>query len=112
MTMEITLQLAERCSHHDQARALLKEALAEVGLSDVPVTETVVRTEEDALAAKCLGSPTIRVNGYDVEYQEREPDETSAGCRYFNTPAGWKPIPEKGMLIRALNTAKQREAAG
>ena len=38
--------------------------------------ETLVRTEEDALEAKCLGSPTIRVNGFDVEYQEREPDET------------------------------------
>ncbi len=110
--MEITLQLAERCGHHDQARALLKDALAEVGLSDVEVKESVIRTEEDALETKCLGSPTIRVNGFDVEYQEREPDETSAGCRYYNSPAGWKPIPEKGMLVRALNTAKQREAAG
>ena len=30
--MEITLMLAERCGHHDQARALLKETLAEAGL--------------------------------------------------------------------------------
>ena len=40
---------------------------------------------------------------------EREPDERSAGVRYFNTMAGWKPIPEKGMLVRALQRARERD---
>ncbi|MDA0366692.1 MAG: hypothetical protein O2843_12645 [Chloroflexi bacterium] len=109
--MEVTLTLAERCGHHDQSRALIQEALAELGLSDVEIKETVIRTEEDAIAAKCLGSPTIRVDGLDIEYQEGEPDETGAGCRFFNSPAGWKPIPEKGMLLRALTRAKERAGA-
>ncbi|MQA00270.1 MAG: hypothetical protein GEU80_13250 [Dehalococcoidia bacterium] len=109
--MEVKLILAERCGHHDEARSLIQEAFGDVGITDVEVQEKVVRTEEDALEAKCLGSPTIRVDGFDVEYQEREPDETSAGCRYFNTPAGWKPLPEKGMLVRALQRAKERAAA-
>ena len=109
--MELTLTLAERCGHHDQARALIREALAEVGLADVEIKETLIRTEEDAIAAKCIGSPTIRVDGLDIEYQEREPDETNAGCRFFNTPAGWKPIPEKGMLLRALTRAQERAGA-
>ncbi|MBM3140054.1 MAG: hypothetical protein FJZ92_07535 [Chloroflexi bacterium] len=106
--MEVTLLLAERCSHHDQARGVLKEALAEAGVTGVEVKETLIRTEEDAITVKCLGSPTIRVDGFDVEYMEREPEETSAGCRYFNTPAGWKPIPEKGIIVRALTRAKER----
>ena len=32
-------------------------------------------------------------------------EETTAGVRYYNTPAGWKSIPEKGLIIRALERA-------
>ena len=36
--------------------------------------------------------------------------ERSAGLRYFNTVAGWKPVPEKGMIVRTLQKAKELEA--
>lgn len=110
--MEVTLTLTERGeSHHEEVRALLREALDESGLSDVEVQETVIRGDEEAIPIKCLGSPTIRVNGFDIEYREREPDETTAGVRYYNTPAGWKSVPEKGLILRALERAKADEAA-
>ena len=48
---------------------------------------------EDAKTKRFLGSPSIRVNGIDVEYGDREPDEYQAGTRYYNTPQGWKPFP-------------------
>jgi hypothetical protein len=50
------------------------------------VQETVIRDDEEAIAARCIASPTIRVDGLDVEYMEREPEERSAGLRYFSTP--------------------------
>ena len=53
-----------------------------------------------------------RVNGFDVEYAEREPDETTAGCRYYATPEGWKPLPSRGMIVRAINVAREREKRG
>ena len=110
--MEVTLTLTERGeSHHEEVRALLREALDEVGLNEVEVQETVIRGDEEAIPIRCIGSPTIRVNGMDVEYREREPDETSAGVRYYNTPAAWKSVPEKGMILRALELAKADEAA-
>lgn len=108
--MEVTMVLTERCGHQDDIRAVLQEALEEAGLSDIEVQETQIRADEEAIDARCIGSPTIRVDGLDVEYQEREPDERSAGCRYFNTTAGWKPVPEKGMIVRALERAKERDA--
>jgi len=110
--MEVTLTLTERGQdHHEEVRALLREALDESGLNDVEVAETTIRADEEAIAIKCIGSPTIRINGMDVEYQEREPDETTAGVRYYNTPAGWKSVPEKGMILRAIEKAKEAEAA-
>ncbi len=92
-------------------RALLREALDESGLNDVQIDETTIRDDEDAIKIKCLGSPTIRINGLDVEYREREPDETTAGVRYYNTPAGWKSVPEKGIILRAIEKAKEADAA-
>lgn len=103
--------LSERGEQHfDEIRQVLREALEEAGLGDLEVKETLIRSEEEALDTKCIGSPTIRVDGFDVEYMEREPDERSAGVRYFNTVAGWKPVPEKGMIVRALQRAKERDA--
>ena len=93
-----------------QASTGSQEALNEAGLSDLTVQETQIRSDEEAIETKCIGSPTIRVDGLDVEYQEREPDERSSGCRYFNTIAGWKPVPEKGMIVRSLERAKERDA--
>jgi hypothetical protein len=109
--VEITMVLSERGKDHwDKVREVLQEAMEEAGVGDVEVQESVIRDDEQAIDAKCIGSPTIRVNGLDVEYMEREPDERSAGLRYFNTMAGWKPVPEKGMIVRALQRAKERSA--
>ena len=108
--MEITMVLTERGKDNwDKIRAVLKEAMAEAGV-DAEVKESTIRDDEEAMAVLCIGSPTIRINGLDVEYMEREPDERSAGVRYYNTPAGWKPVPEKGMIVRALQKAKEQES--
>jgi hypothetical protein len=109
--MEVTLVVSERCAPHDEVRALIKEALEESGAGDIEVEETEIRTDEEAIPVDCIGSPTIRVNGLDVEYLEREPDERSAGQRYFNSPAGWKKLPEKGLILRALEQAKANESS-
>ncbi len=108
--MEVTLVVSERCAPHEEVRALVKEALDEAGLDEIAVTETEIRTDEEAIPVDCIGSPTIRVNGLDVEYLEREPDERSAGQRYFNSPAGWRKLPEKGLILRAIEQAKANEA--
>lgn len=108
--MEVSLALGERCPHRDAARRLLAAALAEAGLAAVPVRELTVRDEDEARAGRCIGSPTVRVDGLDVEYMEREPAERSAACRYFNTPGGWQPLPDRGLIVRALELARERDA--
>jgi hypothetical protein len=109
--VEITLVLTERgAPYHDAVREVIRAALEEAGMPGQPVEETVIRDDEDAIAARCIGSPTIRVDGMDVEYMEREPEERSAGVRYFSTPSGWKPVPERGMLVRAFQAARERDA--
>lgn len=64
---------------------------------------------EDARAKRFLGSPTIRIDGVDVEYGEREPDEYQAGVRYYNSPQGWKPFPHARMIASAILEAQERQ---
>lgn len=72
------------------------------------ITYTEVSDSEDAKAKRFLGSPSIRVDGMDVEYGEREPDEYQAGVRYYNTPEGWKPFPHARLIANAIVEAQER----
>jgi hypothetical protein len=107
--MRIEIFGARNAPRLEQARELVDAAMAEAGTLDAEVTTVIVEGPEDARAKKSFGTPTIRVNGFDVEYAEREPEEYSNGDRYYNTPAGWKPVPEQGMIVRAIRAAHTRE---
>lgn len=90
-----------------QADEALKMALEAAGVQ-AEVTYTEVDGTEDAKAKRFLGSPTIRVNGVDVEYGEREPDEYQAGARYYNTPEGWKNWPNARQIANTIVEAQHR----
>ena len=104
--MKITLMLTESCAHRDGARALVDDAIAETGI-DADLEVVTVRTDEEASQARVLGSPTIRVDGKDIEYGDQEPAETQPGCRYYNSPSGWKPLPDTGMVVSAIERARR-----
>ena len=61
-----------------------------------------VSSNEDATAKRFLGTPSIRVEGVDVEYGERAPEEVQLGTRYYNTPEGWKPYPHPRLIANAI----------
>lgn len=92
----------------EQARSLLDGAIAEAEIADVEVELVEIRSDDEARELACLGSPTIRIEGYDVEYAEREPPERSAGERYYSTTSGWQRLPEPGMIRFAINEARMR----
>lgn len=109
MTMKIEFLYARSLGRSPEAEEALRLALE---ATDVPVE--VVYTEvdgmEDAKIKRFLGSPSIRVNGIDVEYGDREPDEYQAGSRYYNTIEGWKPFPHARLIANTI--LEQAEKAG
>lgn len=107
--MRIEIFGARNAPQLEDTRVLVDEAVAESGAGDAEVVIVAVDGPEDARAKKSFGTPTVRVNGLDVEYAEREPEEYSAGGRYYATPEGWKPQPSKGMIVRAIAAARARE---
>jgi hypothetical protein len=77
------------CPSHPAAVALVKDILAANNLP-AEVREILVTDEQMACALQFPGSPTIRINGRDIEASEIEIDE--ANCHELNA-RGIAPVP-------------------
>jgi len=60
---------------------------------------------EAAAAYLFLGSPTIRVNGRDIEPGVAERDQYVLSCRVYRTQSGLKGEPDEEWLCEALSAA-------
>lgn len=90
-----------------EAEANLRLAIEATAL-DVEVAYTEVTGQEDASARRFLGTPSIRVEGVDVEYGDRPPEEAQTGTRYYNSPEGWRPYPHARLIANAILEAHAR----
>jgi hypothetical protein len=90
------------CPSHPQALAELREALTELGGEEVDVTLTEIRDEQQARDRGFVGSPTVRVNGVDVQ-PPGPGEETGLACRVYRRRDGrHSPIPDPDDLREAL----------
>jgi hypothetical protein len=91
----------EGCPSYPEARALLDAVLAERGI-DAPVEVLEVRTDEGAVAHAFPGSPTIRVDGRDVD-SVGATAAPSLTCRIYHRPDGRvSPLPTREQIEEAL----------
>lgn len=99
-TVDVELLVVEDCPHEGATALLLRRALNDVGLSRSRFRTTVVRTPEEAVALRFVGSPTVRINGRDV----LEPVGRRYGlaCRVYQTEAGRSGTPDLTTLRREL----------
>jgi hypothetical protein len=90
----------EDCPSHDLALKRLREVMAE---EDTPGEVEVVKveTEEQARELRFVGSPTIRVDGQDIDPPRDSPYALT--CRAYRLEDDRiSPIPSKDMIRRAL----------
>jgi hypothetical protein len=91
----------EGCPSHPEALALLEAVLDEHGL-DVPIERREVRSDDEAVAMRFPGSPTIRVNGRDIDPEGAE-GRPALTCRIYRLPDGRvSPVPSRHQLEEAL----------
>jgi glutaredoxin len=102
--MRIQVFTSPSCSHGEAAVVTVKEYLAEAGV-EAEVEEVVTANFEDAKNVRSLGSPTVRIDGVDIEYGTTEPQEFTSECRYYNTAEGWKPSPPGHLILGAITRA-------
>jgi hypothetical protein len=61
-----------------------------------------VRDHDDALAKRFLGSPSIRVDGRDIEESQIGSSEFSMRCRVYQSESGLNGVPPMDLLRAAL----------
>ena len=97
----------EGCPSYPEAQALVEEVLASHGVeADVELRE--VRTDEEAVALGFPGSPTVRVDGRDVDPAGAD-SRPALTCRIYPTDDGRiSPIPSREQLEEALLATRAR----
>ena len=96
----------EGCPSSDEALAELREEMAAVGLDPESVVVREINTEADAEQAEFVGSPTIRVNGRDV--QPPGDDPVGLTCRVYRLRDGRvSALPDRGDVRAGLVAAME-----
>lgn len=91
----------EDCPHAAEYLPELRALLAGAGI-DVPVQLRVVRSADEAEQERFLGSPTIRVDGRDVEPGGDRRRDYGLACRLYAHPEGRRGSPPDEWVLRAL----------
>jgi hypothetical protein len=95
----------EACPSHATAWERLQTILKEKSLN-APVTRIEIKTEEDAKQWNFCGSPTIRINGMDIDPKGAEGQRVGLNCRIYHTSDGRvTPAPSEEMIRKAIELA-------
>ncbi|HEY7208937.1 MAG TPA: DUF2703 domain-containing protein [Bryobacteraceae bacterium] len=97
--MKIEVLYFDGCPNYVPVVDRLKTVLRQMGLP-IEVSEIEVQDETAANRLQFFGSPTIRVNGVDIETDSRNFQEMGFACRRY--PGG---LPSEEMIRAALREA-------
>ncbi len=100
--MKIEVLYFEGCPNHAPATELVREVLRKEGKC-ADIQEVEVRTPEQAQSLGFLGSPSIRVNGLDVEPEARLIKTFGFGCRTYFNEKGRSGTPSETVVRRAIH---------
>lgn len=97
--MKIDVLYFEDCPNHLPTLERINEILSEEGC-EVEVTEVLVPDARTAQSAKFLGSPTVRVNGIDIEPAALDRQDFGLMCRRYSGG-----IPSHELIRTAVRSA-------
>jgi hypothetical protein len=98
----------EGCPSTEDALAMLREEMGHLNLDPGGIEVREVSTDADARREEFVGSPTIRVDGRDVQPLTDEP--VGLSCRVYRLPDGRiSPLPDRGEVRQTLIDAMKGE---
>jgi hypothetical protein len=101
MADKVELYWWDGCPSYPEALALLQSVLSERGLT-VEIELREVKTDDEAVELAFPGSPTIRVDGRDIDPVGAR-SRPALNCRIYHLPDGRvSPIPSREQLEEAL----------
>lgn len=100
--MKIELLYFDGCPSWQTALKNLTQVLREEGITET-INVREIENDEQARHEKFLGSPSIRIDGHDLWFEQRE--YFSLSCRVYATPEGLKGFPTVEMLRAKIRSA-------
>ena len=99
MTVEVLY--FDGCPNHEALVPHLRELLGEAG---VDAEIELRRVQDDAVAERerFLGSPTVRIDGRDVEPGADERTDFGLKCRLYRTERGLSGLPDDDWILAAV----------
>jgi mercuric ion transport protein len=100
--MNIEVLYFEGCPNHLPAIEMVRETLKSLGRED-EIRQIEVRTQADAEAVAFVGSPSIRINGADIEPWARTAKAFGLSCRTYLDGSHRSGVPSRNLLRRAIS---------
>jgi len=101
--MPVELLYFDGCPNHERLLPRLRELVRAHGQT---LELRRIETAEQAECERFLGSPTVRVDGEDVEPGAGERRDYGMKCRIFWSGAGHAPLPPEEWIVSALERAR------
>jgi hypothetical protein len=99
--MKIELLYWRECPSYPETQQLLEEVLSAHGVNE-PVEVREVTSDEEAQRLSFPGSPTIRIDGRDIDSKGAS-SPPALTCRIYHLPDGRvSPVPSREQLEEAL----------
>jgi hypothetical protein len=104
----VTIELLyfDGCPNHEAFVPHLRELLAQAAI-DATIELRRVETIEDAERERFLGSPTVRVDGRDVDPGAQGRDDYGMKCRLYATDEGLRGTPLDAWILDAIAADEQ-----
>jgi hypothetical protein len=107
--MKVEVLYFEGCPNHALAAEMVERVLRREGIR-TEVRTVEVHDVETAQTLRFLGSPSVRVNGVDIE-PGRENDLPFYGCRTYSVSGKTTGVPPEEWLVDALRRPENTEAS-
>jgi len=100
----IEVLYVQDCPHYRETLALVERIQGELGI-DAELRTSLIVDQAAAEQARFPGSPTVRVDGRDVEPGSESANEHVLGCRLYRLEHRFAGQPEDGWVREALRAA-------
>jgi hypothetical protein len=104
--MRIEVLYFDGCPNHEQLLDRLRKTLAALGVS-AAIDLRRITDDAEAQHEQFIGSPTIRINGDDIEPGADERTDFGMKCRLYRTTSGLSGQPQDEWLQAAIRRARR-----
>lgn len=109
--MNVELLYFEGCPSYETLLPRLRQLVAEAGADPTAIELRAIESVEAAEAMRFLGSPTVRVDGLDVDPGMRGREDFGLKCRIYRSDAGQTSVPPDTWIRRALAESRSYSRA-